>query len=67
MYVIAVPKTSSSVGTLNFSITFLQMWTPHAEVPSMVAGGTAGPETADVLSVVETNQRKLRRNREAVL
>lgn len=45
----------------------IKMWTPHAEVPSLVAGGTAGPETADVLSVLETNQRKLQRNREAVL
>ncbi|EHA8588801.1 putative WD and tetratricopeptide repeats protein 1 [Cocos nucifera] len=46
---------------------YLQMWTPHAEVPSMVAGGTAGPETADVLSAIENNQRKLCRNREAML
>lgn len=45
----------------------LQMWTPHAEVPSLVAGGTAGPETADVLNVLANNQRKLRRNREATL
>ncbi|ONK75625.1 uncharacterized protein A4U43_C03F18850 [Asparagus officinalis] len=45
----------------------IKIWTPHAEVPSMVAGGTAGPETADVVSVVESNQRKLRRNRDAIL
>ncbi|XP_008782185.2 WD and tetratricopeptide repeats protein 1-like [Phoenix dactylifera] len=45
----------------------IKMWTPHAEVPSMVAGGTAEPETADVLSAIENNQRKLCRNREAML
>lgn len=45
----------------------IKMWTPHAEVPSMVAGGTAGPETADVLTAIESNQRKLCRNREAML
>nr|XP_029121469.1 WD and tetratricopeptide repeats protein 1 isoform X3 [Elaeis guineensis] len=45
----------------------IKMWTPHAEVPSMVAGGTAGPETADVLTAIENNQRKLCRNREAML
>lgn len=43
------------------------MWTPHAQVSSMVAGGAAGPETADVLSAIENNQRKLCRYREAVL
>lgn len=45
---------------------YLQMWTPHADVPSMVARGTAGPE-ADVLSAIENNQRKLCHNREAML
>ncbi|XP_072993028.1 protein ALTERED SEED GERMINATION 2 [Typha latifolia] len=45
----------------------IKIWTPHAEVPSMVAGGTAGPETADVLSAIESNQRQLCRNREAML
>ncbi|KAG9450778.1 hypothetical protein H6P81_010743 [Aristolochia fimbriata] len=45
----------------------IKIWTPHSEVPSIVAGGTAGPETADVLSVMEINQRKLLRNREHIL
>ncbi|OAY85694.1 WD and tetratricopeptide repeats protein 1 [Ananas comosus] len=45
----------------------IKMWTPHAQVSSMVAGGAAGPETADVLSAIENNQRKLCRYREAVL
>ncbi|KAG1334616.1 WD and tetratricopeptide repeats protein 1 [Cocos nucifera] len=45
----------------------IKMWTPHAEVPSMVAGGTTGAETADVLSAIENNQRKLCHNHEAVL
>ncbi|XP_068641447.1 protein ALTERED SEED GERMINATION 2-like isoform X2 [Aristolochia californica] len=37
----------------------IKIWTPQSEVPSIVAGGTAGPETADVLSAMEANQRKL--------
>lgn len=45
----------------------IKMWTPHAGVPSMVAGGAAGPDTADVLSIMENNQHKLLHNREAVL
>ncbi|XP_058096987.1 protein ALTERED SEED GERMINATION 2 isoform X2 [Magnolia sinica] len=45
----------------------IKIWTPCAEVPSMVAGGAAGPETADVLSAMENNQNKLCRNRDAVL
>ncbi|KAK8971352.1 hypothetical protein KSP40_PGU010050 [Platanthera guangdongensis] len=45
----------------------IKMWTPHAGVPSMVAGGAAGPDSADVLSIMENNQHKLLHNREAVL
>ncbi|XP_068638965.1 protein ALTERED SEED GERMINATION 2 isoform X2 [Aristolochia californica] len=45
----------------------IKIWSPQSEVPSIVTGGTAGPETADVLSAMETNQRKLLRNREHVL
>lgn len=44
----------------------LQMWTPHGQVSTMVAG-VAGPVTADVLSAIEINQRKLRRSRETIL
>lgn len=45
----------------------IKIWTPSASVPSIVAGGAAGPETADVLDVMESNQRRLCRNREAML
>ncbi|KAJ6823959.1 DDB1- and CUL4-associated factor 6 [Iris pallida] len=44
----------------------IKMWTPHAQVPSMVASGT-GPETEDILDALESNQRELHRNREAIL
>ncbi|XP_043713111.1 protein ALTERED SEED GERMINATION 2 [Telopea speciosissima] len=45
----------------------IKIWTPRAGMPSMVAGGAAGPETANVLSVMENNQHKLCRSREAIL
>ncbi|KAJ0026363.1 hypothetical protein Pint_08433 [Pistacia integerrima] len=45
----------------------IKIWTPTASVPSIVAGGAAGPETADVLEAMESNQRKLCRSREAIL
>ncbi|XVF36615.1 hypothetical protein REPUB_Repub19eG0072400 [Reevesia pubescens] len=45
----------------------IKLWTPTAAVPSMVAGGSAGPETSNVLEAMESNQRKLSRNREAIL
>lgn len=45
----------------------IKIWTPTASVPSIVAGGAAGPETADVLDVIESNQRRLCRNRETIL
>ncbi|XWS21435.1 hypothetical protein CRYUN_Cryun30bG0054400 [Craigia yunnanensis] len=45
----------------------IKLWTPTAAVPSMVAGGSAGPETSNVLEAMESNQRKLCRNREAIL
>lgn len=45
----------------------IKIWTPFAQVPSVVAGGAAGPETADVLSAMENNQQKLCRNRETIL
>ncbi|OMO57676.1 hypothetical protein COLO4_35194 [Corchorus olitorius] len=45
----------------------IKLWTPTAAVPSMVAGGSAGPETANVLEAMENNQRKLCRNREPIL
>ncbi|CAN6465834.1 unnamed protein product [Victoria cruziana] len=44
----------------------IKLWTPRAQVPSVVAGGTAGPETADVLSVIESNQHKMSRSREPI-
>ncbi|XP_030933686.1 WD and tetratricopeptide repeats protein 1 isoform X1 [Quercus lobata] len=45
----------------------IKIWTPTASVPSIVAGGAERPETADVLVTMENNQRKLSRNREAIL
>ncbi|KAK4352344.1 hypothetical protein RND71_027862 [Anisodus tanguticus] len=45
----------------------IKIWTPTASVPSLVAGGAAGPETSNVLDAMESNQRGLCRTREAVL
>ncbi|KAE8651395.1 WD repeat protein iqw1 isoform X2 [Cucumis sativus] len=45
----------------------IKLWTPTAPVPSVVAGGAVGPQEADVLAVIENNQRRLCRNREAIL
>ncbi|KAK9271061.1 hypothetical protein L1049_026650 [Liquidambar formosana] len=45
----------------------IKIWTPCASVPSNVSGGAAGPDTADVLEVMESNQRRLCRNRETML
>ncbi|XP_048331890.1 protein ALTERED SEED GERMINATION 2 isoform X1 [Ziziphus jujuba] len=45
----------------------IKIWTPSASVPSIVAGGAAGPETSDFLVAMEGNQRRLCRNREAIL
>lgn len=45
----------------------IKIWTPSAPVPSMVAGGSAGPDTADVLEAMEGNQRRLCEIREAIL
>ncbi|KAH1245130.1 WD and tetratricopeptide repeats protein 1 [Glycine max] len=39
----------------------IKIWTPTAPVPSSVAGGSAGPETGDVLVAMESNQQKLSR------
>ncbi|XVF64867.1 hypothetical protein PTKIN_Ptkin09bG0201100 [Pterospermum kingtungense] len=44
----------------------IKLWTPNTAVPSMAAGGSAGPETANVLAM-ESNQLKLCRNQEAIL
>ncbi|CAN1185442.1 Protein ALTERED SEED GERMINATION 2 [Linum perenne] len=45
----------------------IKVWTPSASVPSVVAGGAAGPETSDVLEAMESNQRRLCNNREVIL
>ncbi|XP_020962149.1 WD repeat protein iqw1 isoform X3 [Arachis ipaensis] len=45
----------------------IKLWTPSAPVPSAVAGGAAGPETADVLVAMESNQQKLSRGRDSIL
>ncbi|KAL8261506.1 hypothetical protein R6Q59_025555 [Mikania micrantha] len=45
----------------------IKIWTPLASVPSVVAGGIAGPETANILDAMEDNQRRLSHNRESLL
>ncbi|WCJ24695.1 transducin family protein / WD-40 repeat family protein [Euphorbia peplus] len=45
----------------------IKIWTPTASVPSTVAGGAAGPDTSNVLEVMESNQRRLNHNREVIL
>ncbi|AES73199.2 putative transcription factor WD40-like family [Medicago truncatula] len=45
----------------------IKIWTPSAPVASSVAGGSAGPETGDVLGAMENNQQKLSRNRDSML
>ncbi|XP_057533698.1 protein ALTERED SEED GERMINATION 2 isoform X2 [Amaranthus tricolor] len=45
----------------------IKIWTPIAPVPSMVAGGSAGPNTFNVLEAMEGNQRSLCRARETTL
>ncbi|XP_022976302.1 WD and tetratricopeptide repeats protein 1-like [Cucurbita maxima] len=45
----------------------IKLWTPTAPVRSVVAGGAIGPQAADVLAAIENNQRRLCRNREAIL
>ncbi|KAF2291609.1 hypothetical protein GH714_026133 [Hevea brasiliensis] len=45
----------------------IKIWTPTASVPSIVAGGSAGPETSNVLEAMESNQRRLSHNREVIL
>ncbi|KAL2927424.1 WD and tetratricopeptide repeats protein 1 [Bienertia sinuspersici] len=45
----------------------IKIWTPSAPVPSIVAGGSAGPDTDNVLEVIEGNQRRLCQTREAIL
>ncbi|XVE60569.1 hypothetical protein DITRI_Ditri05aG0139200 [Diplodiscus trichospermus] len=45
----------------------IKLWTPTAASPSMVAGGSAGPETGNVVEAMESNQLKLCRTREAIL
>ncbi|KAJ4796571.1 hypothetical protein LUZ62_047817 [Rhynchospora pubera] len=45
----------------------IKIWTPSAEVPSLVAGGVAGPETSEVLKAMQGNQRQLSHSREIML
>ncbi|KAH7849365.1 hypothetical protein Vadar_016831 [Vaccinium darrowii] len=45
----------------------IKIWTPTSSVPSIVAAGSAGPETNNVLDVMESNQRRLCRSREMIL
>jgi len=43
---------------------FVQLWTPCAGEPSIVAGGEAGPEPVDVARVMAENQLEMRRHQE---
>jgi WD and tetratricopeptide repeat-containing protein 1 len=45
----------------------IKIWTPCAQIPSIVSGGVAGPETADMFNVMAENQRKMRNQREISL
>ncbi|CAN8299158.1 unnamed protein product [Cochlearia groenlandica] len=42
----------------------IKLWSPMASVPSIVAGGSAGPATANVVEAMENNQQSLSRSRE---
>uniref|UniRef100_A0A0D6R001 Uncharacterized protein n=1 Tax=Araucaria cunninghamii TaxID=56994 RepID=A0A0D6R001_ARACU len=42
----------------------IKIWTPHAQAPSVVSGGVAGPETADLFSIMAENQHKMHHRRE---
>lgn len=42
----------------------IKLWTPCARVPSVVAGGEHGPDTADSLQVMNDNQSQMTRHRE---
>lgn len=45
----------------------IKMWTPCAQERSIVFGGVAGPETADIFNLMAENQRKMRSQREISL
>ncbi|KZV43363.1 WD and tetratricopeptide repeats protein 1 [Dorcoceras hygrometricum] len=45
----------------------IKIWTPNSPVPSVVAGGAAGPETSNVLDAMEENQHRLCRPREPII
>jgi hypothetical protein len=43
---------------------FVQLWTPRAGEPSIVAGGEAGPEAVDAARVMAENQLQMGRHQE---
>uniref|UniRef100_A0A7N0UM05 WD and tetratricopeptide repeats protein 1 n=1 Tax=Kalanchoe fedtschenkoi TaxID=63787 RepID=A0A7N0UM05_KALFE len=45
----------------------IKIWTPTSPVPSIVAGGAAGPDTADVVEAIKSNQQRLNNNCETIL
>ncbi|GAA0158460.1 ubiquitin-protein ligase [Lithospermum erythrorhizon] len=45
----------------------IKIWSPSAPVPSLVAGGAAGPESSNVLDAMEGNHRRLCGTRETIL
>ncbi|KAK4802642.1 hypothetical protein SAY86_000845 [Trapa natans] len=45
----------------------IKIWTPSASTPSIVAGGPAGPDTANVLDAMLSNEQRLITNRDFFL
>lgn len=45
----------------------IKIWTPSSPVPSLVAGGTAGPDSSNVIDAMEGNHRRLCGIRETFL
>ncbi|XP_031392600.1 WD and tetratricopeptide repeats protein 1 isoform X2 [Punica granatum] len=45
----------------------IKIWTPSASASTIVAGGPVGPEPDDVLKTMESNAKRLIRNRDTIL
>ncbi|WOL09438.1 hypothetical protein Cni_G18191 [Canna indica] len=45
----------------------IKMWTPHAQVPTLVGEGISGPELDVLNAIIKQNQENLCRSREVVL
>ncbi len=58
------PRTSFSWEARMLMNLFVQLWTPRAGEPSIVAGGEAGPEAVDAARVMAENQLQMGRQQE---